>query len=59
MLGNIISGIFGYKGQKDTNVASAQQAQRQMGISKRNVKYSRYSPNGRFKTSWNKPNTSW
>ena len=32
MLGNIISGIFGYKGQKDTNVASAQQAQRQMAF---------------------------
>ena len=30
MLGNIISGLFGYKGQKDTNVASAQQAQKQM-----------------------------
>ena len=32
MLGNIISGIFGYKGQKDTNVASAQQAQQQMAF---------------------------
>ena len=32
MLGNIISGIFGYKGQKDTNVASAEQAQRQMAF---------------------------
>ena len=32
MLGNIISGLFGYKGQKDTNVASAEQAQRQMAF---------------------------
>ena len=32
MLGNIISGLFGYKGQKDTNVASAQQAQKQMAF---------------------------
>ena len=30
MFGSLLSGIFGYKGQKDTNVASAQQAQRQM-----------------------------
>jgi hypothetical protein len=29
-IGSAISGLFGYKGQKDTNVASAQQAQRQM-----------------------------
>ena len=29
-IGAGISGIFGYKGQKDTNVASAQQAQKQM-----------------------------
>ena len=32
MLGNIVSGLFGYKGQKDTNVASAQQAQKQMAF---------------------------
>ena len=29
-IGEAISGYFGYKGQKDTNVASAQQAQKQM-----------------------------
>ena len=29
-IGSAIGGIFGYKGQKDTNVASAQQAQKQM-----------------------------
>ena len=29
-IGTAIGGIFGYKGQKDTNVASAQQAQKQM-----------------------------
>jgi hypothetical protein len=29
-LGSAIGGLFGYKGQKDTNVASAQQAQKQM-----------------------------
>jgi len=29
-LGSLIGGAFGYKGQKDTNVASAQQAARQM-----------------------------
>ena len=29
-IGNLIGGVFGYKGQRDTNVASAQQAQRQM-----------------------------
>ena len=30
MFGDFFSGLFGYKGQKDTNVASAQQAQKQM-----------------------------
>ena len=30
MAGSAIGGIFGYKGQKETNVASAQQAQKQM-----------------------------
>jgi hypothetical protein len=30
MAGSAIGGVFGYKGQKDTNVASAQQAQKQM-----------------------------
>jgi len=29
-IGSAISGIIGYKGQRDTNVASAQQAQKQM-----------------------------
>ena len=29
-IGSALSGIFGYKGQKDTNVASAEQAARQM-----------------------------
>ena len=29
-IGSAIGGVFGYKGQKDTNVASAQQAQKQM-----------------------------
>jgi hypothetical protein len=29
-LGSTIGGLFGYRGQKDTNVASAQQAQKQM-----------------------------
>jgi hypothetical protein len=29
-----IGGMFGYKGQKDTNVASAQQAQKQMDFQK-------------------------
>jgi hypothetical protein len=29
-IGTAIGGLFGYKGQKDTNVASAQQAQKQM-----------------------------
>ena len=29
-IGSAIGGLFGYKGQKDTNVASAQQAQKQM-----------------------------
>jgi len=29
-IGSAIGGLFGYKGQKDTNVASAQQAQNQM-----------------------------
>jgi hypothetical protein len=33
-LGSAIGGIFGYKGQKDTNVASAQQAQNQMDFQK-------------------------
>ena len=30
MFGDFFSGLLGYKGQKDTNVASAQQAQKQM-----------------------------
>ena len=29
-LSSLVGGIFGYKGQRDTNVASAQQAQKQM-----------------------------
>jgi hypothetical protein len=33
-LGSAIGGIFGYKGQRDTNVASAQQAQKQMDFQK-------------------------
>ena len=33
-IGSAIGGIFGYKGQKDTNVASAQQAQKQMDFQK-------------------------
>jgi len=32
MLGSLIGGLFGYKGQKDTNVASAQQAAKQMAF---------------------------
>ena len=34
MLSSLIGGLFGYKGQKDTNVASAQQAQKQMDFQK-------------------------
>jgi hypothetical protein len=34
-IGSAIGGIFGYKGQKDTNVASAQQAQQQMAFQER------------------------
>ena len=34
-LGSAISGIFGYKGQKDQDVASAQQAQKQMAFQER------------------------
>jgi len=33
-IGSAIGGMFGYKGQKDTNVASAQQAQNQMDFQK-------------------------
>jgi hypothetical protein len=33
----IVSGIFGYKGQRDTNVASAQQAEKQMAHQDRSV----------------------
>ena len=33
-LGSAIGGLFGYKGQRDTNVASAQQAQNQMDFQK-------------------------
>ena len=32
MFGNILSGLFGYKGQRDTNVASAEQAAKQMAF---------------------------
>ena len=32
MFGNILSGFFGYKGQRDTNVASAEQAAKQMAF---------------------------
>ena len=35
MFGDFFSGLFGYKGQKDTNVASAQQAQKQMDFQER------------------------
>lgn len=31
-IGSAIGGLFGYKGQKDTNVASAEQAQKQMAF---------------------------
>ena len=34
-LSSAIGGIFGYKGQKDTNVASAQQARQQMDFQER------------------------
>ena len=33
-IGSAIGGLFGYKGQKDTNVASAAQAQKQMDFQK-------------------------
>ncbi|AXH74190.1 MAG: DNA pilot protein [Microviridae sp.] len=32
MFGNFLSGLFGYKGQRDTNVASAEQAAKQMAF---------------------------
>jgi hypothetical protein len=35
MFGSLLSGLFGYKGQKETNVASAQQAQQQMAFQER------------------------
>ena len=35
MAGSAIGGMFGYKGQKDTNVASAQQARQQMDFQER------------------------
>ena len=34
-IGSAIGGLFGYKGQKDTNVASAQQAKNQMDFQER------------------------
>ena len=34
-IGSAIGGLFGYQGQKDTNVASAQQAQKQMAFQER------------------------
>lgn len=34
-IGSAIGGLFGYKGTKDTNVASAQQAQKQMDFQER------------------------
>ena len=34
-IGGAIGGLFGYKGQKDTNVASAQQAKQQMDFQER------------------------
>jgi hypothetical protein len=34
MFGDFFSGLLGYKGQRDTNVASAQQAQKQMDFQK-------------------------
>ena len=45
-LGSALGGIFGYKGQRDTNVASAQQAQKQMDFQKvQNQKQIRYNRN--------------
>ena len=35
LLGGVAAGLFGYKGTKDTNVASAQQAQNQMDFQER------------------------
>ena len=35
MAGSAIGGVFGYKGQKETNVASAQQARQQMDFQER------------------------
>ena len=35
MAGSAIGGMFGYRGQKETNVASAQQAQQQMAFQER------------------------
>jgi hypothetical protein len=34
-IGSALGGLFGYKGQKQTNIASAQQAQRQMDFQER------------------------
>ena len=34
-IGSAVGGLFGYKGQKDTNVASAQQAKKQMDFQER------------------------
>jgi hypothetical protein len=34
-IGSAVGGLFGYKGQKDTNVASAAQAQKQMDFQER------------------------
>ena len=49
LLGGLASGLFGYKGTKDQNVASAQQAQSQMDFQKGNVQYRCTTPNGRPK----------
>ena len=42
-IGSAIGGLFGYKGQKDTNVASAQQAQKTNGLFQRMDYQSRMS----------------
>ena len=43
-LGDALGGLFGYKGTKDTNIANAQQAARQIGSIHGNRNYATYKP---------------